>query len=148
MGEVGINREDVEAKLRAEAEKKDGGECDSSVGTMWWEKLLPTMNMRVLLVEADDSTRHIIVALLKKCSCRVGVPTSASPKAPVAFPAPTMTLELQKDLQLLKKFLYSVVDPDPISCEYHGKSKSRDKILFLLLILSSFLVSQLQKRAN
>ncbi|CAN6569694.1 unnamed protein product [Malus baccata var. baccata] len=71
MGEVGINREDVEAKLRAEAEKKDGGECDSSVGTMRWEKLLPTMNMRVLLVEADDSTRHIIAALLRKCSYRV-----------------------------------------------------------------------------
>ncbi|KAM1021047.1 hypothetical protein ACFX15_041450 [Malus domestica] len=71
MGGVGMNSEDVEAKSRAEAEKKDGGECDSSVGTMRWEKLLPTMNMRVLLVEADDSTRHIIAALLRKCSYRV-----------------------------------------------------------------------------
>lgn len=79
MGEAVLSSEDMEAKLKAEAEakkdrveseKKDGGECDSSVGTMRWDKLLPTMNMRVLLVEADDSTRHIIAALLRKCSYR------------------------------------------------------------------------------
>ncbi|KAI5347283.1 PREDICTED: two-component response regulator [Prunus dulcis] len=80
MGEPVLSSEDMEAKLKAEGEakkdrveteKKDGGECDSSVGTMRWDKLLPTMNMRVLLVEADDSTRHIIAALLRKCSYRV-----------------------------------------------------------------------------
>ncbi|PQP93070.1 two-component response regulator-like APRR5 isoform X1 [Prunus yedoensis var. nudiflora] len=80
MGEAVLSSEDMEAKLKAEgeakkdrveSEKKDGGECDSSVGTMRWDKLLPTMNMRVLLVEADDSTRHIIAALLRKCSYRV-----------------------------------------------------------------------------
>ncbi|XP_020413347.1 two-component response regulator-like APRR5 isoform X2 [Prunus persica] len=80
MGEAVLSSEDMEAKLKAEGEakkdrveteKKDGGECDSSVGTMRWDKLLPTMNMRVLLVEADDSTRHIIAALLRKCSYRV-----------------------------------------------------------------------------
>ncbi|KAF7843817.1 two-component response regulator-like PRR95 isoform X1 [Senna tora] len=36
-----------------------------------WEKFLPRMVLRVLLVEADDSTRHIIAALLRKCSYRV-----------------------------------------------------------------------------
>lgn len=33
-----------------------------------WEKFLPKMVLRVLLVEADDSTRQIITALLRKCS--------------------------------------------------------------------------------
>ncbi|BBG98436.1 hypothetical protein Prudu_007842 [Prunus dulcis] len=55
MGEPVLSSEDMEAKLKAEGEakkdrveteKKDGGECDSSVGTMRWDKLLPTMNMR------------------------------------------------------------------------------------------------------
>lgn len=37
-------------------------------GLMRWEKFLPRMVLRVLLVEADDSTRQIISALLRKCS--------------------------------------------------------------------------------
>lgn len=36
-----------------------------------WESFLPKMVLRVLLVEADDSTRQIIAALLRKCSYRV-----------------------------------------------------------------------------
>ncbi|KAH6756264.1 hypothetical protein C2S53_003684 [Perilla frutescens var. hirtella] len=36
-----------------------------------WEKFLPKMAVRVLLVEADDSTRQIISALLRKCSYKV-----------------------------------------------------------------------------
>lgn len=36
-----------------------------------WESFLPRMVLRVLLVEADDSTRQIISALLRKCSYRV-----------------------------------------------------------------------------
>ncbi|KAJ1390800.1 Signal transduction response regulator, receiver domain [Sesbania bispinosa] len=36
-----------------------------------WERFLPRMVLRVLLVEADDSTRQIIAALLRKCSYRV-----------------------------------------------------------------------------
>lgn len=42
-----------------EAEKKDGGG-----EVVRWERL------RVLLVEADYSTRQIIAALLRKCSYR------------------------------------------------------------------------------
>lgn len=38
------------------------GECLNSV--------LPKMVLRVLLVEADDCTRQIIAALLRKCSYR------------------------------------------------------------------------------
>ncbi|RYR02782.1 hypothetical protein S83_054609 [Arachis hypogaea] len=36
-----------------------------------WERFLPRMALRVLLVEADDSTRQIISALLRKCSYKV-----------------------------------------------------------------------------
>ncbi|XP_052732823.1 two-component response regulator-like APRR5 isoform X2 [Vigna angularis] len=36
-----------------------------------WERFLPRMVLRVLLVEADDSTRQIIAALLRKCSYKV-----------------------------------------------------------------------------
>lgn len=36
-----------------------------------WERFLKRMNLRVLLVEADESTRQIIAALLRKCSYRV-----------------------------------------------------------------------------
>lgn len=35
-----------------------------------WEKFLPRVPVRVLLVEGDDSTRQIIAALLRKCSYR------------------------------------------------------------------------------
>ncbi|WOG92747.1 hypothetical protein DCAR_0312022 [Daucus carota subsp. sativus] len=40
-------------------------------GVVRWEKFLPKMVMRVLLVESDDSTRQLITALLRKCSYKV-----------------------------------------------------------------------------
>ncbi|XP_039062492.1 two-component response regulator-like APRR5 isoform X2 [Hibiscus syriacus] len=39
--------------------------------TVNWGSFLPTMVLRVLLVEADDSTRQIVAALLRKCNYRV-----------------------------------------------------------------------------
>ncbi|CAA6660495.1 unnamed protein product [Spirodela intermedia] len=36
-----------------------------------WERFLPRRSLRVLLVEPDDSTRHIVTALLRKCSYHV-----------------------------------------------------------------------------
>ncbi|GMI68112.1 hypothetical protein HRI_001685200 [Hibiscus trionum] len=36
--------------------------------TVNWGSFLPTMALRVLSVEADDSTRQIVAALLKKCN--------------------------------------------------------------------------------
>lgn len=33
-----------------------------------WERYLPVRSLKVLLVENDDSTRHIVTALLKNCS--------------------------------------------------------------------------------
>ncbi|XP_010559150.1 PREDICTED: two-component response regulator-like APRR9 isoform X2 [Tarenaya hassleriana] len=57
--------------MEAEEERKEiDGEGPSSKVSRW-EKHLPKTVLRVLLVEADDSTRHIITALLRKCSYRV-----------------------------------------------------------------------------
>ncbi|XP_050384805.1 two-component response regulator-like APRR5 [Argentina anserina] len=74
MGEVVVSSEEMKTeseKQRSREMRNNGGDDSSSGVVMRWEKLLPGMNMRVLLVEADDSTRHIIAALLRKCSYRV-----------------------------------------------------------------------------
>ncbi|GAB4856756.1 Two-component response regulator-like [Ancistrocladus abbreviatus] len=36
-----------------------------------WERFLPLRSLRVLLVENDDSTRHVVAALLRNCSYEV-----------------------------------------------------------------------------
>ncbi|KAL8534680.1 hypothetical protein ACS0TY_010635 [Phlomoides rotata] len=80
-GEVELDVLEIEAKseIAQPAETKinvDGGgslaeaEVDTSSVVMW-EKFLPKLAVRVLLVEADDSTRQIIAALLRKCSYKV-----------------------------------------------------------------------------
>lgn len=51
---------------QTEIKKNDGEEATANV--LRWEKFLPRMVLRVLLVESDDSTRQIITALLRKCS--------------------------------------------------------------------------------
>ncbi|XP_065861447.1 two-component response regulator-like APRR9 [Euphorbia lathyris] len=51
--------------------KKRKGHSSRNGFMLRWEKLIPRMEFRVLLVEADDSTRQIIVALLRKCSYKV-----------------------------------------------------------------------------
>jgi len=43
-------------------------EQSNNASMVRWERFLPRMVLRVLLVEADDSTRQIIAALLRKCS--------------------------------------------------------------------------------
>ncbi|KAK4436178.1 Two-component response regulator-like APRR5 [Sesamum alatum] len=43
----------------------------ASSSVVRWERFLPKLAVRVLLVEADDSTRQIIAALLRKCSYKV-----------------------------------------------------------------------------
>ncbi|KAI9382227.1 hypothetical protein POPTR_014G106000v4 [Populus trichocarpa] len=70
MGEVVVSSssEEVEGMaVELETEKKDIGSSE----VVRWEKFLPRMVLSVLLVEADDSTRQIIAALLRKCSYRV-----------------------------------------------------------------------------
>lgn len=39
--------------------------------TVRWERFLPVRSLRVLLVETDDSTRHVVSALLRNCSYEV-----------------------------------------------------------------------------
>lgn len=49
--------------------KKNSDGCSSNgVEEVRWERFLPRMMLTVMVVEADDSTRQIIVALLRKCS--------------------------------------------------------------------------------
>lgn len=52
------------------AMEADSPETDSGARVVKWERFLPTMALRVLLVESDDSTRQIIAALLRKCNFR------------------------------------------------------------------------------
>ncbi|CAH2044340.1 unnamed protein product, partial [Thlaspi arvense] len=55
---------------RRRMRRKDAAEGGGD-GLVKWERFLPKIALRVLLVEADDSTRQIISALLRKCSYRV-----------------------------------------------------------------------------
>ncbi|KAJ9552863.1 hypothetical protein OSB04_016908 [Centaurea solstitialis] len=87
MGEVLINSDGggaiadmPELMMRSEDRTNDGGGGGGGSPTttttnnnvvVRWEKFLPKMVLRVLLVEADDSTRQIITALLRKCSYKV-----------------------------------------------------------------------------
>ncbi|XP_022762885.1 two-component response regulator-like APRR5 isoform X2 [Durio zibethinus] len=84
MGKVVVSSEEVEeVKTESESENENGefhgnkGRKKNKPGSsasgevVKWERFLPRMSLRVLLVEADDSTRQIIAALLRKCSYRV-----------------------------------------------------------------------------
>ncbi|KAH1112734.1 hypothetical protein AAZX31_04G209300 [Glycine max] len=75
MGEVVIMSGEKKSVRVEGVEKEDSGGSGSKAGEfkglMRWEKFLPKMVLRVLLVEADDSTRQIIAALLRKCSYKV-----------------------------------------------------------------------------
>ncbi|KAJ4950924.1 hypothetical protein NE237_027756 [Protea cynaroides] len=57
-----------EVEERRETKEENKGTSTSMIKS---EQFLPRMFLRVLLVEADDSTRQIIAALLRKCSYRV-----------------------------------------------------------------------------
>lgn len=75
MGEVVVSNGRVAAEGEGEAPSyADGGgegrAGGSPGGVVKWERFLPRMVLQVLLVEADDSTRQIIAALLRKCSYR------------------------------------------------------------------------------
>ncbi|KAL2921645.1 Two-component response regulator-like APRR5 [Bienertia sinuspersici] len=72
MGEVVVSSEDGVEIMEVEKEeekKKVSKEVSSS--TVRWDNFLPRLGLRILLVEADDSTRQIIGALLRKCSYKV-----------------------------------------------------------------------------
>lgn len=61
----------VEEDMEVETQEVETQKEDARGEVVRWEKFLPRMALRVLLVEADDSTRQIIAALLRKCSYKV-----------------------------------------------------------------------------
>ncbi|XP_055827247.1 two-component response regulator-like APRR5 [Solanum dulcamara] len=85
MGEVVVSSEGDLEVIGAEdmvIETEAGGNTNKNKETgtsaaaasssiLKWERFLPKMVFRVLLVESDDSTRQIVAALLRKCSYRV-----------------------------------------------------------------------------
>ncbi|KAJ4831530.1 hypothetical protein Tsubulata_048224 [Turnera subulata] len=72
MGEVAVSSGEQEVMaVTVAAEEEEERKKEGSSEVVRWEKFLPRMVLRVLLVEADDSTRQIISALLRKCSYRV-----------------------------------------------------------------------------
>ncbi|MBA0768739.1 hypothetical protein Gotri_017519 [Gossypium trilobum] len=81
MGEVLMSSDEVKTESEIDREngefegnkrrKKMSGGIFVSGEAVNWESFLPTMALRVLLVEADDSTRQIVTALLRKCNYRV-----------------------------------------------------------------------------
>ncbi|KAH9607604.1 hypothetical protein KSS87_022789 [Heliosperma pusillum] len=67
MGEVVVSSfEGTEMEMVEKIVSKEG-----SSSMIKWDTFLPKNGLRVLLVEADDSTRQIIGALLRKCSYKV-----------------------------------------------------------------------------
>ncbi|XP_019195113.1 PREDICTED: two-component response regulator-like APRR5 [Ipomoea nil] len=79
MGEVVVSGEggaaamELEVLETEEVEVAEVGQrkAEERDGLVRWERFLPKMVLRVLLVESDDSTRQIIAALLRKCNYRV-----------------------------------------------------------------------------
>ncbi|RZC69585.1 hypothetical protein C5167_032680 [Papaver somniferum] len=69
MGEIVLSSEEWMDSSEQEIEMELKKEISNSV--IRWQDFLPRMHMRILLVEADDSTRHIISALLRKCGYKV-----------------------------------------------------------------------------
>uniref|UniRef100_A0A0D3H9B3 Pseudo-response regulator n=1 Tax=Oryza barthii TaxID=65489 RepID=A0A0D3H9B3_9ORYZ len=65
----------VEERKVVDLEDGDGEEGEDAAavaaGSSRETRMLPRMPVRVLLAEGDDSTRHIICALLRKCGYRV-----------------------------------------------------------------------------
>ncbi|CAN0922759.1 Two-component response regulator-like APRR5 [Linum grandiflorum] len=68
-----LKKQRTKKARRGGGEVESEGDCDRSSNGLEvrWERFLPRMALRVLLVEADDCTRQIIAALLRKCSYQV-----------------------------------------------------------------------------
>lgn len=74
MGEVAATSE-MQMLQQHEEEVQEQSNGSAAGVVVRWERFLPRMVLRVLLVEADDSTRQIIAALLRKCGYK-GFPSS------------------------------------------------------------------------
>lgn len=61
----------VDEAMKVVVDLEDGeAEAASAEGPSRETRMLPRMPVRVLLAEGDDSTRHVISALLRKCGYR------------------------------------------------------------------------------
>lgn len=63
--------QDVRNGLRGAIQVADGSVVLQSLPqgpVVCWERFLPIRSLKVLLVENDDSTRHVVSALLRNCS--------------------------------------------------------------------------------
>lgn len=67
---MGAGEERRKVAESGDGEEEDERKEEKGLEEVRWEKFLPRMPVRVLLVEGDDSTRQIIAALLRKCSYR------------------------------------------------------------------------------
>lgn len=67
MGEI-VTSGDRLVRVEEEEESGESRRGGEMKGLLRWERFLPKMVLRVLLVEADDCTRQIITALLRKCN--------------------------------------------------------------------------------
>ncbi|XP_058786677.1 two-component response regulator-like APRR9 isoform X2 [Vicia villosa] len=70
MGEIVTSGERL-VRVEEEEESGESRRGGEMKGLLRWERFLPKMVLRVLLVEADDCTRQIITALLRKCNYKV-----------------------------------------------------------------------------
>lgn len=68
MEVIGTDEMELQTETEAGENNKETGVAAASSSIVRWERFLPKMVFRILLVEADDSTRQIITALLRKCS--------------------------------------------------------------------------------
>ncbi|CAK9155104.1 unnamed protein product [Ilex paraguariensis] len=64
---VGIELAQAQAVLQRKQQQPQGPQGP----VVCWEQFLPVRSLKVLLVENDDSTRHVVSALLRNCSYEV-----------------------------------------------------------------------------
>ncbi|RWW26971.1 hypothetical protein BHE74_00048191 [Ensete ventricosum] len=62
---------DADDAVRTGESAAVGAGTRSELQVVRWERFLPRGSLRILVVEHDDSTRHIVMALLRKCSYNV-----------------------------------------------------------------------------
>lgn len=77
-----------------------------------WESFLLQRNLRVLLVEDDDSTRHVVGALLRNCNYEGRYHVSAStPRLASLFPSPVIVLFVAYSRRLVDSLVeHSLLD--------------------------------------
>eukprot|EP00850_Spirogloea_muscicola_P003227 SM000013S26396 [mRNA] locus=s13:150646:155761:- [translate_table: standard] len=63
-----------------DSESDEGGAVVEAGPQVCWETFLPQRHLKVLLVEDDDSTRHVVCALLRNCNYEV-IPASNGQQA-------------------------------------------------------------------